>query len=303
MQENEIKFLTTRQLARLWQVSEATIKRWADAGHLPSSRTLGGHRRFALDEVARFQSLRGLAITNGARRDDVALLSATRDKSSGGGDVNEQFFAAIVGGREGAAADILLESYLCGGKLVEILDGTVAGAMQRIGRLWHGGDLSLIDEHLATRTTMRALEVLGRSVRREPSNRREAFCCAVEEEYHEIAMLCVQILLESEGWHVKNFGANTPFFALSEVVEKECPDLLCLSSTTHAALDRAAREYQQLYNVARACRTRIALGGAGFLDDAIRRRFPSDLYAASFQELMEFIETTNVERADERPVA
>ena len=40
----------------MWQVSEATIKRWADAGHLHNSRTLGGHRRFALSEVVKLQT-------------------------------------------------------------------------------------------------------------------------------------------------------------------------------------------------------------------------------------------------------
>jgi excisionase family DNA binding protein len=62
------KFLTTRQLARLWLVSEATIKRWADTGQLTSSRTVGGHRRFPVAEVMRFQAERGL----GASATDIS---------------------------------------------------------------------------------------------------------------------------------------------------------------------------------------------------------------------------------------
>jgi excisionase family DNA binding protein len=45
MKEETAQFLTTQQLARLWHVSQATIKRWADAGHLRPGKTLGGHRR------------------------------------------------------------------------------------------------------------------------------------------------------------------------------------------------------------------------------------------------------------------
>lgn len=294
-----MKFLTTRQLARMWQVSEATIKRWADAGHLLSNRTLGGHRRFALDEVARFQRSRGLSgQTQTRREDDKRPQVSTGALALQGDDAKEHFFESIVQGREGEAAALLLESYLSGGPLVGILDGTVAEAMQRIGRLWHGGELSLIDEHLATRTTMRALEVLSRSVRNEPSNRREAFCCATEEEYHEVAVLCVQILLESEGWQVKNFGANTPFFALTEIVARDCPQLVCISSTTHAALERTAREYRQLHEAVRACNARIVLGGEGFRQDTIRQRFPADLYAENFRDLLAFIETPDAPDAD-----
>ncbi|HVF49366.1 MAG TPA: B12-binding domain-containing protein [Pyrinomonadaceae bacterium] len=299
-----MKFLTTRQLARMWQVSEATIKRWADAGHLLSSRTLGGHRRFALDEVARFQTSRGLSGSTPARREDHRAAQGTAQQSApGGDDAKEHFFKAIVQGREGEAAALLLESYLSGASLVGILDETVAGAMQRIGRLWHGGELSLIDEHLATRTTMRALEVLSRSVRNEPSNRREAFCCATEEEYHEVALLCVQILLESEGWQVKNFGANTPFFALTEIVARECPQLVCISSTTHAALERTAREYAQLHEAARACRARIVLGGEGFRHETIRQRFPADLHAENFRDLLAFVRTADAPNDDAHDAA
>ena len=65
MNYSPTKFLTTRQLSRVWLVSEATIKRWADTGQLKSSRTVGGHRRFPLAEVMRFQTERGLGATTG----------------------------------------------------------------------------------------------------------------------------------------------------------------------------------------------------------------------------------------------
>ena len=44
----------------MWDVSESTIKRWADAGLLKCQKTVGGHRKFGLDEVSRFQNRSGL---------------------------------------------------------------------------------------------------------------------------------------------------------------------------------------------------------------------------------------------------
>lgn len=38
--------LTTGQAAALFGVTASTIKRWAEAGDLPHTRTLGGHLRF-----------------------------------------------------------------------------------------------------------------------------------------------------------------------------------------------------------------------------------------------------------------
>lgn len=38
--------LSVDQVAKEFGVSIASVRRWADEGLLPASRTLGGHRRF-----------------------------------------------------------------------------------------------------------------------------------------------------------------------------------------------------------------------------------------------------------------
>ena len=43
----------------MWNVSESTVKRWADSGDLVCIKTRGGHRRFSLDEISQFQRKQG----------------------------------------------------------------------------------------------------------------------------------------------------------------------------------------------------------------------------------------------------
>lgn len=38
--------MTVSEVARFFGVTPATVRRWSDDGNLPSSRTLGGARRF-----------------------------------------------------------------------------------------------------------------------------------------------------------------------------------------------------------------------------------------------------------------
>ena len=40
------RYLTRSEVAEIFQVSPSTITRWAEAGKLPSVKTLGGHRRY-----------------------------------------------------------------------------------------------------------------------------------------------------------------------------------------------------------------------------------------------------------------
>lgn len=41
------QLLTRAEVAQIFQVAPSTITRWAEAGKLPSVKTLGGHRRYA----------------------------------------------------------------------------------------------------------------------------------------------------------------------------------------------------------------------------------------------------------------
>src|ERR1051325_466043 len=52
--------LTTKAVAKLLRVSEATVKRWADSGLLQSEKTVGGHRRFSLNAVAHLRRELGI---------------------------------------------------------------------------------------------------------------------------------------------------------------------------------------------------------------------------------------------------
>jgi excisionase family DNA binding protein len=237
MTHSPAKFLTTRQLARLWFVSEATVKRWADTGQLKSARTAGGHRRFPLSEVLRFQAERGLGasaagvvagvLKGAAQAHDGMPHAAPFDAEATAG----LFFEAVVSGSAGEASALLLEAHMRGVPSEVVFDRVVAPALRRVGDAWHADVMSVADEHLATCTATRAVETLAGSTRRAGAHVAEAVCCAAEGEMHTLAVLCVQAALEAAGWGVRNLGGHTPFFALAEYVAKHRPALVCVSST------------------------------------------------------------------------
>lgn len=45
------RLLTRAEVAKIFQVSPSTVARWAEAGKLPSVKTLGGHRRYEAKTV------------------------------------------------------------------------------------------------------------------------------------------------------------------------------------------------------------------------------------------------------------
>jgi excisionase family DNA binding protein len=293
MTHSPAKFLTTRQLARLWLVSEATIKRWADTEQLKSARTAGGHRRFPLSEVLRFQAERGLgagaavagAASGFAHAHNAGEPAVPFDAEGTAG----LFFEAVARGRAGEASALLLEAHVNGVAVEIVFDRVVAPALRRVGDAWHADVMSVAEEHLATCTAVRAVETLAGSTRRAGAHVGEAVCCAAEGEMHAVAVLCVQAALEAAGWEARNLGGHTPFFALAEYVARHRPALVCVSSTMQWELEHNARDYAQLAQAALACGARVVLGGEGFGGEAVRARFPADLHAGSITELAEFV--------------
>ncbi|HEU5101958.1 MAG TPA: helix-turn-helix domain-containing protein [Roseiflexaceae bacterium] len=49
-------WLTLQDASEMLGVATSTLRRWGDAGRVPMKRTLGGHRRFARDVIARLAS-------------------------------------------------------------------------------------------------------------------------------------------------------------------------------------------------------------------------------------------------------
>ena len=70
------QWLSLRDACRLLDVSDTTIRQWADNGYLRVYRTPGGHRRFLRDDVDAFANAPGQAQEQG--REDAIEGSALR---------------------------------------------------------------------------------------------------------------------------------------------------------------------------------------------------------------------------------
>lgn len=283
----DLKCLTTREVARLCRVSDATVKRWEDAGLLQSERTGGGHRRFRAEEVVRFQREQNLGLKKCHGDESVVAAAARRRESKHSG--GSQFFHSLIAGCEEAAANELIGEYLGGKSLTEIFDNSICPAMRRVGELWQNGELSVSQEHLATRTAQNSIYKLRNSLPVPVMTDKLAVCCALEGDFHELPTFLAQVTIENEGWEVLNFGANTPLKCLAKEVLRHSTKAICISATVVADVESLARDYKCFAERMGRHNISIILGGRAFRNILVRRQFPADLYAHSFAEMAKFI--------------
>ena len=284
---SESLFLTTKEVAKLLKVSDATVKRWAESDQLKSERTSGGHRRFRADEVARFQREMqlGLKQTHG----DVSITRIKKRRLESIGRKGSPLFNSLISGSEEEAAEQLISDRLKGKPLAEIFDKHIFAAMLEIGDMWANGVITVTQEHLATRAAFAAVHKLRSLLPVPRMNGLMAMCCTIEGDLHDLPIYLAQLIMENKGWEVINFGANTPLYALNEEVASHPPNLICMSATIINDPERLVREYKTLRDKAARHRIPVVLGGKAFLEERIRDKFPADLYAQSFSDIDNFL--------------
>jgi excisionase family DNA binding protein len=237
--------LSTQDAARLAGVGPTSVKRWADEGLIECRKTAGGHRRFERGVLERFLREHGapaderapwveLFLTSGSYALKAALLDAR--------------------GRLGAWHRVADE---------------VAPAITELGSRWECGDVSVLDEHVASERISRALAHVSEAL---PVGERGPTCllaCADGDE-HTLGLSLAELCLREAGWGTIWAGRRTPLADIVAAVEQGSFDMVSLSASSLSADPRGLARQAKL--VASACRAQpipLAVGGSGAWPSAL----------------------------------
>jgi excisionase family DNA binding protein len=248
--------LSSAEAATLLGVSPATVKRWADEGLLPCTRTAGSHRRFAKSAVERFRvGHQGRTEPTRPAPDDLAawldlLLSAMLTQ-----EIEARLFESRARlGSWWAVCDLL------GPVIVEL------------GRYWETGRITVLQEHLASELLARSLARVGEWLPTPPGAPRALLANTVGDE-HTLGLSMAELCLRELGWVTSWAGPKMPTSELTAAVlapQHRVRMLLLsasLSSTDRVAL---AAQAETLGDACETANTTLIFGGAGSWPDTPR---------------------------------
>lgn len=245
--------VSTKRVAAMLGVSEATVKRWSDAGTLRCFRTAGGHRKFRLRDVKAF-----LADQRDEAPPQVAPATSLTAEQA---EVRTLALGSDVDG----LVSFIANQRLKGVSLAETFDRVFAPALRDIGESWVRGRLSAAQEHIASAAIGDMLARIRPLVERSSrSDKGRALCACVGDERHDIGVRMVALVLVAEGFRVATAGANVPASDLAMMVAGNPPAVVALSASECSESGALGRD---LAIVAGACvpgRTQIIVGGPGF---------------------------------------
>jgi MerR family transcriptional regulator, light-induced transcriptional regulator len=232
-------FLTSNELARVLGVSVATVRRWADAGLLPGERTAGGHRRFSLELAERLARQRG------------------------GDDTSQDGWIALLVG-PGAALEVdaalLTERSRRGSWLAVAV--ALSSVLEALGRRWQAGQLTVVEEHVASARLARALARVADGFPVDPTAPRVLLATA-EGESHTLGLSLVELLLREQGWSAIWIGRETPSEQLARRVEVGGVEVLAVSASCVRSAAELAACVALLGPACAAAQIELLVGGGG----------------------------------------
>jgi len=235
------ELLSTAEAARLAGVGTTSVKRWADEGVLECLKTAGGHRRFERAAVERFLREQGPAVAETSSARWATLLTR-----AGAYELR----AALFGARADADA------------WYEVCD-ELGPAIAELGARWECGDVSVLEEHVASERLSRALAQISDAL---PVSERGPVCllaCA-EGDDHTLGLSLAELCLREAGWATLWAGRRTPVADLVGVVERGEAGMVALSASTIAVdPDALSAQVKRLESSCAKHRVPLALGGGG----------------------------------------
>jgi excisionase family DNA binding protein len=258
--------LSTVDVARLFNVTETTVKRWADEGTLKCQKTPGGHRKFPVRNVIDFAEKNNFEPTGALtmpdhdglgsaiqvailRRDFPALVRAFIEKalSPDRSDLHTFF-------------SFLYEHRI---QLWEIYDLVLRPGMAEIGERWMKGEIGISQEHRASYETLDALARLQAGILIKPQTEESVLFACLGDELHEIGLRCASYLFEAEGWTTHYVGARTPPPDIVTALGELKPSVVALSITNASDPAQLRQDITGVALAARSRNIRLILGGTG----------------------------------------
>jgi methanogenic corrinoid protein MtbC1 len=194
------------------------------------------------------------------------------------------YLHTILEGKPREALEQLLHEIDDGMSVREAYLRVLLPAQRETGRMWHAGELLIVEEHVITMTTRRAMTLLCERGRASVCENKTAVLACVAGNVHDIGICAISDFLEMAGWRAINLGPNVPDEEIARGVQLFDADAVLLAAT----LDPHLKEVQRAIEGVRALGGRdrkIIVGGPAF--EAVPdlwRSLGADGYSARIEE-------------------
>jgi MerR family transcriptional regulator, light-induced transcriptional regulator len=205
-----------------------TAYRWVRNGRL-DAELVGGRYLVSPTDIAELDR---------ARRTPAAPPRPRQNRLE---HATDRMYQALVAGDEPAATKIIRRLDEEGATAIELIRVVLVPPLQKIGRAWADGEVTVWVEHRASAIVERLLGDLAPN----PRGRRRGVVviAALTGDHHSLPTTMAALALRADNWHVHHLGADLPPGELTRFCEAHDVDVAVITVTnseTRATADATA---------------------------------------------------------------
>ncbi|MBS1516684.1 MAG: cobalamin-dependent protein [Bacteroidetes bacterium] len=263
------KLISLKNAAAFLKVSEYTVKKWTDSGVLFCFRNKAGRRQFLLNDLKEHLIIHS---NNPSIPESPVYEPELHNKilKKNYRYLIKYLLKGILKGNAEESYELFFPLYMNNYSLEEIFDYILRESMINIGKKWRKASMGVEQEHIASNAVLNSLYMLNKVVQSKEINTKTAICAGLEDEFHEIGLLCVSTVLKSAGWNVIYPGINLPFGSLINLLKIHKPDLLCISVTYVSDKKSVEKQLNELKEITQKDKIKFLIGGNNKLSSGFR---------------------------------
>ena len=191
----------------------------------------------------------------------------------------ERLKSMVIEGNLEEAPRVTREALQAGADPQLIIDRALIAAMDEVGEKFACGDLFIPEMLLSAKTMGSALAVLRPLIADKGIKAKATVVFGtVEGDVHDIGKNLVVMMMQGAGFEVHDLGTQVSPERFFQAVQKNKPDLFCMSALLTTTQGAMARTIQYLKEKGVRDSTRVMVGGAP-VTEAFAREIGADGYA------------------------
>ena len=287
LDENSFKtgkdtLLSPKKAAKVLGVSESSVKRWCDAGHLSVVKTSGGHRRISIQTLMTFARSKGHNLEN-PQLIDLPTVNANVPENEPY-ELLKNLMHALSKGHEDTVRSILISRWMSGEPLANIFDRLLAPAFSGLGHQWRSNEIEIYEERRAILIVERSFADMRRLVGTSKPNAPLAVGCTFEGDPYSMPTAMCELTLLELGWNAQNLGPWQPLISITQAIKNIQPRLCWLSVSKVDKPETFPQEISELYATAEENNCALILGGRGVSDPDFRKTLEFSGYCDSMSQ-------------------
>ena len=197
--------------------------------------------------------------------------------------IKKNFFDLLIHGETDEVYHIYKE-FTKDNTLSTFYQNILRPVLYTIGDMWDSKKLDVGDEHIASNTVLRLLEIIKKEMRPRITKEKTILICTPYSENHIIPCLMLETFLSIKGYEIINLAPSVPMISILNQIQSKKPDLVLISITLVDHLQSAKRMIDKI----KKTKTPILVGGQATIN---QEKIPGVEYikSTSFQKVVQLV--------------